>query len=48
MRIKKIKDKSYKEKVKTLEASAVIKLKMCLIKSKLGTDGVKYKIIREF
>ncbi|MCK5110322.1 MAG: RNA 2',3'-cyclic phosphodiesterase [Arcobacteraceae bacterium] len=48
MRIKKIKDDSYKEKFKTLEASAIIKLKICLVQSELGVGGAKYKIIREF
>jgi len=48
MRVKRIKDIEYKEKFKTLDTSAKIKLKMCLIESKLDKDGVRYKIVREF
>ncbi len=48
MGIKKIKDKSYKDKLKTLEYEAQLELKVCLIKSIFTPNGVKYKIMREF
>lgn len=48
MRIKKIKDKSYKDKFDRLRFTADLDLKVCLVESKLNPDGVKYKIIREF
>lgn len=48
MRIKKIKDKTYKEFFKQNEIKAEVQLKICLVESKLNPDGVKYKIVREF
>ena len=48
MRIKKIKYKSYKEKFDRLRFTADLKVKVCLVESKLNSDGVKYKILREF
>lgn len=48
MRIKKIKDKSYKDAFEQNEISAKVDIRVCLLKSKLNPDGVKYKIIREF
>ena len=48
LRIKKIKDDTYKEKFKALDINGEIKLKFCLVKSELLDDGVKYKIVREF
>jgi 2'-5' RNA ligase len=48
MRIKKIKDKSYKFMFKENNIKAKLNIKVCLVESKLNPDGVKYKILREF
>lgn len=48
MRVKKIKNKEFKELFKTLNPKGSLEIKICLVQSKLTPNGVKYKIIREF
>jgi len=48
MRIKKIKDDTFKKKFDTFKFTANLDLKVCLVESILKPEGVKYKIIREF
>lgn len=48
MRIKKIKNKEYKELFKSLKPKGFLDIKICLVQSKLTPSGVRYKILREF
>ncbi len=48
MRIKKIKDSDYKEKLEKFHFTANLDLKICLVESALKPEGVQYKVIREF
>ncbi|MEA3288991.1 MAG: RNA 2',3'-cyclic phosphodiesterase [Campylobacterota bacterium] len=48
MRVKKIKNKEYKEFFKTFEVHGTVELKIVLVQSRLDPEGVRYKILREF
>lgn len=48
MRIKKIRNKEYKQLLKTIEVKGQLQIKVCLVQSKMTPKGVKYKTIREF